>query len=94
MALHLELRRLYPQQERTSESSTGRRSGGRPPYSGITMVDNIDRGSRWTNELRAKFDRETYLQMVDRRMRDFEQYASRGGFLSTEDMSKTALVDI
>jgi hypothetical protein len=80
MDLHIELRAVNP---------------GKPqqPYTGIMMEDNIDRSGRWNHELKRRFSKEDYLQMVDRRMQDFEQYVSRGGILSKSDLAKTALVD-
>lgn len=65
------------------------------PYAGtVAMEDKVDRSARWNHELKRKFSREDYLDLVDRRMRDFQQYASRGGVLSKEDLTKIDLVDI
>ncbi len=81
MALHMEMRAI---------------TLGKPshPYRGIVMEDKVDRSVQFSYEQKRKFSKEDYLSMVDRRMRDFEQYVSRGGVLSKEDLTKTALVDI
>jgi hypothetical protein len=81
MSLHIELRGM---------------NLGKPsqPYRGIVMEDNIDRSLPWSHDQKRKFSKEDYLDMVDRRMRDFYQYVSRGGVMSTDDLSKTALVDV
>lgn len=81
MTLHIELRAVNL-------------GNPRQPYRGIVMEDNIDRSLPWSYEQKRKFSKEDYLDMVDRRMRDFEQYASRGGVMSIQDLSKTALVDV
>jgi hypothetical protein len=81
MALHLELRAVYLGQPKT-------------PYTGIVMEDKIDRSVKWGYEQKRKFSMEDYLDMVDRRMRDFQNYVSRGGVLSQADLTKIDLVDI
>jgi len=83
MGLHMEMRAI---------------NLGKPhhPYRGaiVSMEDKIDRSMRWGRELNHKFSKEDYLDMVDRRIRDFDQYVSRGGVLAKEDLTKTALVDV
>jgi hypothetical protein len=66
------------------------------PYKGaiVAMEDNIDRSTKWMYEMKHKFSKEDYLDMVDRRIRDFNQYVARGGVLAVEDLTKTALVDV
>jgi hypothetical protein len=81
MALHLELRAVHLGQSQS-------------PYTGIVMEDKIDRSVKWGYEQKRKFSMEDYLDMVDRRMRDFENYVSRGGVLSREDLAKTDLIDV
>lgn len=51
------------------------------PYRGIRMIDEVD-VPRGRNEL------------LLRRMREFEEYAARGGILTEDDMKKTALVEL
>lgn len=60
----------------------------------VAMEDKIDRSTHWSREMKHKFSKEDYLDMVDRRIRDFDQYVSRGGVLTVEDLAKTALVDV
>jgi len=81
MGLHMEMRAI---------------NLGKPqhPYRGIVMEDKVDRSGKWSYDQKKKFSKEDYLDMVDRRMRDFEQYSSRGGLLSMDDLTKTALMDI
>jgi hypothetical protein len=81
MALHLELRSTHLGQPQN-------------PYTGIVMEDKIDRSVKWGYEQKRKYSMEDYLDMVDRRMRDFNNYVSRGGMLSREDFAKTDLVDV
>jgi len=82
MALHVELRDLH-----LGEAQF--------PYRGIAMEDQIDRSvNRWSPELKRKFAQEDYYDMVDRRMKDYKAYAERGGVLTTDDLTKTALIDV
>ena len=50
------------------------------PYRGIRMIDEVNKAG----------DRS---ELLERRMREFEAYAKRGGVLSDDDMAKTALVE-
>jgi hypothetical protein len=52
----------------------------RKPYHGITMVDQI-------------FDREERTPLLERRMREYQAYVDRGGVLSIDDMTHTALYE-
>lgn len=82
MALHVELRNLH-----LGEAQF--------PYRGIAMEDQIDRSvNRWSAELKRKFSQEDYYDMVDRRMKDYKAYVERGGVLTTDDLTKTALIDV
>lgn len=48
------------------------------PYRGIKMIDQVNRGR---------------TPLLERRMGEYQAYVDRGGVLSEEDMSKTALVE-
>jgi hypothetical protein len=50
------------------------------PYRGIRMVDEVNNPKDRT-------------PLLDRRMREFIEYEQRGGILSSEDMTKLALVE-
>lgn len=88
MGLHIEM-------QQQAQASFVKKSASGQYYAGtVSMEDKVDRSARWNHELKRKFSREDYLDLVDRRMRDFQQYASRGGVLSKEDLTKVDLVDI
>ena len=79
--LHVEMREQLPT---TTEQ----------PYQGIAMVDHIDRSLAWTQELKNKFSKEDYMTMVDRKMKEFDDYVGRGGVMSPEDMVRIDLIEL
>ena len=79
--LHMEMRQKLPMKAEN-------------PYQGITMIDHIDRSLAWTQELKNKFSKEDYLSMVDRKMKEFDDYIARGGVMSPEDMVMIDLIEL
>jgi len=52
----------------------------RNPYRGIVMIDEVKTSSDRT-------------PLLERRMGEYQAYVDRGGILTEEDMSRTALVE-
>jgi len=92
LKLHIEMRQKISIPNNNYNNSN---NSNNTPYSGITMIDCVDRKQRWNSpELRHKFDRQDYYHMLDRRINDYNAYVHRGGTLTLQDLTKTQLLDI
>ncbi len=80
MQLHLEMRKLYPL---TADLGSG--SGSGAGYRGIKMIDEVDRGMNFRRS--SVGDKAPYMDMLDERLRAYEEYVKRGGTMVEEDFT-------
>mmetsp|Transcript_30964 Transcript_30964/g.36130 ORF Transcript_30964/g.36130 Transcript_30964/m.36130 type:complete len:492 (+) Transcript_30964:202-1677(+) len=78
MQMHLELRKAFPKVKSVSEGKE---------YNGIVMINDID-----TQRIFKRFKQ--HMEMVDGRMKSYEDYVSRGGQLSDVDFESWRWVPV